>query len=454
VELPLFIRKRVAPGALFAPAFLALVLLSGCNSDGYPEDLEYPFRTDPLMTKVPSLDAAGFDKPGEYPSLLEDTRYLIYSPSNTNADGILFPGTDPREGTPGFRDPRVGKHGLSEGRERRIADDLDKYFGSPREPSVANPFPKGSPARKQFEQLKLYDKTLARGSQLYRLHCLHCHGVPGDGRGPTASWINPHPRDFRQGIFKFTSISQEVEVGGKKKGLPTGDRKARREDLIRTMRQGVEGTAMPSFGLFPDEDLEALASYVIHLGIRGECEFLAIQQALTVKEKPAPVRVWLDQVATKWINSNAPANVLTPTSQPAKEGNARRESIRRGYEAFRAPGDASCVSCHSDFGRQSPYKFDSWGTVVRPLDLTKGVYRGGRRPLDLYWRIHSGINGSQMPPMSVKEGNDQPIWDLVNFVHALPYPAMLKDVMVEDKATKKEISLKDLIYPEVKHERE
>jgi hypothetical protein len=43
--------------------------------------------------------------------------------------------------------------------------------------------------------------------------------------------------------------------------------------------------------------------------------------------------------------------------------------------------------------------------------------------VDLYWRIHSGINGSGMVPFgSSLQGNQ--IWDLVNFLQALPYPAM------------------------------
>jgi hypothetical protein len=57
------------------------------------------------------------------------------------------------------------------------------------------------------KNLKLDPDTLARGSSLYRLQCLHCHGLSGNGRGPTAAWVNPHPRDYRSGVFKFTSSS-------------------------------------------------------------------------------------------------------------------------------------------------------------------------------------------------------------------------------------------------------
>jgi hypothetical protein len=65
------------------------------------------------------------------------------------------------------------------------------------------------------------------------------------------------------------------------------------------------------------------------------------------------------------------------------------------------------------------------------MDLTKGVYRGGRRPIDLYYRIHSGINGSNMASLLDVEGEtpkdrEKRIWDLINFLQVLPYPEMRK----------------------------
>src|ERR671935_235750 len=74
------------------------------------------------------------------------------------------------------------------------------------------------------------EETLAHGSRVYRVHCLQCHGVTGDGRGPTAAWVNPHPRDYRQGIFKFQSRDQTED-----KGYGTV-RKPAKEDLVRTLR--------------------------------------------------------------------------------------------------------------------------------------------------------------------------------------------------------------------------
>ena len=66
--------------------------------------------------------------------------------------------------------------------------------------------------------------------------------------GPTALFLKPYPRDYRQGKFKFKS----TERGAK----PTD------ADLQRILRQGIAGTAMPSFDLLPSDQIEALVEYV------------------------------------------------------------------------------------------------------------------------------------------------------------------------------------------------
>jgi hypothetical protein len=66
-------------------------------------------------------------------------------------------------------------------------------------------------------------------------------------------------------------------------------------------------------------------------------------------------------------------------------------------------------------------KLDDWGNPLRPANLNRGVYRGGRRPLDLYWRIAKGITGAQMQSHYPGLINEAQVWDLVNFVLALPY---------------------------------
>ena len=73
-------------------------------------------------------------------------------------------------------------------------------------------------------------------------------------------------------------------------------------------------------------------------------------------------------------------------------------------------------------------KPDDWGNPLRPANLNRGVYKGGRRPIDIYWRIAKGINGAQMPAHYPSPFDEKKMWDVVNFVLALPYePELLRD---------------------------
>jgi mono/diheme cytochrome c family protein len=276
---------------------------------------------------------------------------------------------------------------------------------------------------------RLDDPTLAHGSYLYRIHCLHCHGLTGNGRGPTSAWVNPHPRDYRQGKFKFMSVRSVKATG-------SNSHKARRADLIRTMREGVDGTSMPSFGLLAEQELEDLASYVIHLSMRGEVEYVAMMDAITGKPDPNnkdELQEFQDGIGTTaskraqwWMAAQDPRYEIVPETPPPSESEFEA-SVQRGFKTF-ASKDYNCLGCHIDFGRQARYFYDAWGNVGRPLDLTVGIYHGGRRPIDLYYRIMGGVPPSSMPEVGRQTPEDTnglssaQIWDVVNFLRVLPYP--------------------------------
>jgi mono/diheme cytochrome c family protein len=438
-------------------ALLSLGVLSGCGGDTYPEDLQYPVRTDPLVTTYPTIQPLDFEKPGTFLTALENPTNRIFEDKEFEKKTptlILFPLPVTLD-LPNRKKPFESK-GLKDRDRDRIARGLEDLFGTPANPIVRTG-KKGISATIS-RRLRISDKDLingkpilVEGSRLYRLHCLHCHGLSGDGRGPTAPWVDPHPRDYRQGIFKFTSSSQDLGV-----------RKPLRTDLLRTLRQGILGTSMPSFGLLSDRELEALASYVIHLSIRGQTEFLVMQDILKGELEgkiETALRQKLRFVVSNWTEANEKdkgeyVNQIRPKSPyPYKTGKGRdilpggsdyqdpdedllKQSVRRGHDLFKDPSRGGCIGCHYDYGRQSPYYFDAWGTVVRPIDLTRPRYRGGRRPIDFFWRIHSGINGSGMAPLAKLAGEsdqdrEKRIWDLVNFIQVLPYPEMRKRFEVD-----------------------
>lgn len=43
----------------------------------------------------------------------------------------------------------------------------------------------------------------AAGKKIYDTNCMSCHGPAGKGDGPVGAALNPKPRDFSTGQFKF-----------------------------------------------------------------------------------------------------------------------------------------------------------------------------------------------------------------------------------------------------------
>ncbi len=390
---------------LLALAALAAFGLAGCGdgslNPSYPTEMRYPQRDD-LIVLTPPKNSILFPF-AEPPGRLEETIAKV----PTLEEGAV---ADPK---------KMAAKARSE-----LHTFIEMAFGTP-----ANPVVKidDKDAMAMAEALNLSEKTLQAGSKLYRRHCLQCHGVAGDGRGPRGLWLHPHPRDYRQGLFKFVSSDPAVPVLGQ-------ERKPRREDLHHVLTYGVEGTSMPSFALLKDEELEALISYVTHLSMRGEVEFFICKQIVADRIKaediPTEAETWMILVLNRWKTSND--RPLTPKASTAPaDTSQRQESVRRGYDYFTNAKVGNCVSCHIDFGRQAQFRYDAWGTLVRPNNLTAGVYRGGRRPLDLYYRVAGGINPCAMP----KNDDEAKVWDLVSFVQALPYPLMLPE------------DVKDKVYP-------
>ncbi|HXD89023.1 MAG TPA: c-type cytochrome, partial [Urbifossiella sp.] len=291
--------------------------------------------------------------------------------------------------------------------ERRttIAQFLES-FGSPASPVVPH---------EAAERLGLTADRLAEGSRLFRRLCLQCHGLSGDGRGPTGQWIYPHPRDFRRGAFKFVSTGD----GGKPK----------QSDLARTIREGLKGAGMPAFTSRSEEERGVLAAFVTYLSIRGQLEFQLLASA--EDEDDADIKAFardrLDRLMMDWTRAESVPEVAAPDvpDDETRQSPEHLAKVRRGFELFMAKGITDCATCHEDFGRKNSFRYDVWGTVVRPADLTTGSFKGGNRSEDLFHRIRGGIQPVGMPAHPTL--TDAQVWDLVWFVRALPYPRELPD---------------------------
>jgi mono/diheme cytochrome c family protein len=385
-------RQLKASWALI-PLVLGVFAIAGCETDGYPDAMTYPNRTDPMVVGRPDKDAPNQDRPGEFPK-------------------VLFPFVDAEQKDKLLLDPAK----VSAEQRKELGDTLASIFGTPAHPKVnGGPSEVQETLEKLRTTLSLDDATLQHGASMYRQQCLHCHGLTGNGHGATAPWVNPHPRDYRPGRFKFTSSKQDE-----------GRRKPRKEDLIRTIHEGIEGSSMPTFRMLTELEIEALASYVVHLSLRGEVEYSVLVAAIKGELDggiQGGIKDYVTVIGKNWLdaqNSLIVPEVIPPANMTAEQ---MKQSVQNGMKLFIQQGGAGCISCHTDFGRQSAYKYDAWGTITKPVDLTQGIYHGGRRPIDLYWRIYSGINGSGMTAFGAQIPSKD-IWDIVHFIQAMPYPGM------------------------------
>lgn len=299
---------------------------------------------------------------------------------------------------------------------------------------------------------------------LYREHCVVCHGLSGSGTGPASLYQNPHPRDFRSGVFKWKSTKRNAK--------PTHG------DLVAILKRGIPGTAMPTFAVLDSEvnqrtgrDLDALVDYVVYLSVRGEVErqlMTAAVDDLGYGEIPIDrdlrlaasgettaaelVREVVSDVARDWMDAGSEL-VEVPAWEPLG-GQPLADSIHRGREIFHGQ-IANCVACHGPGGngQATTLDYDDWtkeySTRIgltpsdreamrpfrkagalrprpsQPRNLTQGVYRGGGDAATLYRRITQGIAGTPMPAVEiVAEQNGKgltpnQVWDLVRYVQSL-----------------------------------
>lgn len=307
--------------------------------------------------------------------------------------------------------------------QRALARMLKPIFGTPAHPKVDVTQAGLDELPQDAELAGLDAKTLEEGSRLYRRFCIHCHGIVGDGRGSTGRWLNPPPRDFRSIWFKFRSTYDPSGAIA----LPS------REDLKRTIRNGIPGASMPSFALLSERELDEIVSYVIHLNMRGRLEHALgkiFAERSTVSEGEGEAQEalpdLLQTIMQSWSSKRklvkqVPAAPRWPIIETASTPSEAAELMRKARDLFVNKG--ACVQCHGVDGRGDPREVpdnavrrDFWGNPQLPRDLTQGVFRGGSRPQDLYWRIRLGIAGTDMPATDEKQLSDEEVWLLVNYV--------------------------------------
>jgi len=312
---------------------------------------------------------------------------------------------------------------LPEQHQKNIASGLLRLYGTSNNPRQRNVDPEAEEPE-EGQPVPLVDVAdanyLGHGALVYNARCAGCHGITGDGNGPAGEHLRPRPRDYRRGIFKFTST-------------PYGLKPAR-HDLVRTIRRGAKGTSMPAFPWLADEDLNAVVDYVIYLSERGEVEQNAVLMSDEYEEDEdidfAEFIDGLDSAAESWAEASEDV-VLPASAQPRFS----EETVTAGRTLFLSKG---CSSCHGVDGKgqvewlnpeflaklesmpedqRVQINYDAWNEPAPAADLTARMLHGGRRPLDIYRRIHTGINGTPMPAFGdVFAEEPEAIWHLVHYV--------------------------------------
>lgn len=255
-----------------------------------------------------------------------------------------------------------------------LVDDTSKWVTKPgiAKPVKYNPNPASPPIPEGIPERDL----MGQGESLYKKQCAPCHGIPGDGKGFLAAGFDVMPRDFRQGVYKFTST--------KSGELPTI------EDIERTIRVGVPNTTMPAWGQFftPDQ-IKSLARYLI---------------------------VFSDRFIESWKEGRAPERL--PIAQTPSNLEALASKGKSLYE------QAGCWNCHGNSGKgegpSAPNLLDDWNNPIPPTDLTyKWTFKNGHTPQDVYRTMSAGLAGTPMPSYIDAYPDDQDRWALVAYVLSL-----------------------------------
>jgi mono/diheme cytochrome c family protein len=322
-----------------------------------------------------------------------------------------------------------------------MTEALTGLFGTPDHPSV----PKGvhlDPRLLEMAAGPVSSDAAGRPRGLYRQHCAGCHGISGDGAGSQASMLTPYPRDFRNGVFKWKS----TKAGAK----PT------RDDLVQILERGIPGTAMPSYMRLPEEEIQALVEYVKYLTVRGETERYLLRLVVDEDEylphnMDRLVEEGLLPAAQSWddVEQHPAEYIIHPPPEPPMATQEQRvASIELGKKLF-ASKNAQCTKCHGPDGRGDGTEteiYDDWNKAkkgvspeqaheladrftlpikrLRPRNFHEGIFRGGNRPEQLYYRIDAGISGTPMPAAGQAGGTQgvltpEEIWHVVHYVRSL-----------------------------------
>jgi mono/diheme cytochrome c family protein len=227
---------------------------------------------------------------------------------------------------------------------------------------------------------------LEKGKKVYFKRCVWCHGVEGGGDGPSADRLFTRPRNFIQGTFKIrTTDSGELPMEA---------------DLIKTVKNGLPGSAMPAWGEFLSED-----------------EIVSVVNFVKTKVQDRDFNDTEDEEVNIQDFGTNPWGTTGPYHLGVPQAD-----IDAGKEIFMKN---KCFECHGGEGRGdgNPTMKDDWGFPIVAADWQQcWNFRGSRRnaydPFNVVRTISTGLNGTPMPNFK-DQIKVEDRWKIAAFVNSL-----------------------------------
>lgn len=241
---------------------------------------------------------------------------------------------------------------------------LMDHFKNPRSRIPDSIMPSFRFSDSDFRSVSAYLLTLKNkpavlsGAETYKTYCARCHGEKGDGKGISAYYLDPAPRDLTKASF-FNSKPRERFIG--------------------SIKEGVAGTSMPAWGkVMGDAQINDAFEYV---------------SATFIKDK---------------------RRELKPRNVPEKnEVAATAESVARGEKTF----VARCAGCHGKKGDgKGPNSLD---ILPHPRNLRNRWFVASASDRRLYESILYGVQGTAMPSWIDYGLTKNDAGDLINFIRSL-----------------------------------
>jgi len=208
---------------------------------------------------------------------------------------------------------------------------------------------------------------LALGAEVYRLRCIPCHGVNGNGKGIHAARLAVPARDFTKGVYEFRSTPSGT--------LPTD------MDLFRTVSRGVRGTSMLPWNWLREDERWAVVEHVKAFSPRFQEEGAGEPVAVPPAPAETPALVALGSMA--WIRNG-------------------------------------CGKCHGEAGEgdgpSAPTLRRDGGAPIRPLPFSSGRFLRGGSMADLWLTLSTGLDGTPMPSYASVAPDE--LWALASWVRA------------------------------------